>query len=100
MFRAETKSDAPGTTGMPDYAAPTRQDHPQPGGAAARSAAHGVHAAVYVHDLARGGREPVRQQRRAAASGGLGIAEIPAERGAPLPQPLEVLEARDAPGRH
>ncbi len=47
-----------------------------------RSGAHGVHAAVDVHDLAGGGREPVRQQRRAGAGGGLGVVDVPAERGA------------------
>src|SRR5580658_3649262 len=43
------------------------------------SAAHCVDAAVHVHDLASGRREPVREQRDAGPGGRLVVAEIPAE---------------------
>src|SRR5215831_21033310 len=58
----------------------------------ARSGTYGVGTAVDVNDLTRRRRKPVRQQRHAAARGGLAGRQVPAK-GRPLrPHPFELVE--------
>ena len=61
--------------------------------------AHGVQAAVDVEDLARDGPGGVGEQEAHGLGHGLGVADVPAERGAALPQRGQVVEARGSPGR-
>src|SRR6185369_17822313 len=77
---------------------PGRSEPARPGPGAGRpgvpgdgSGADGVEAAVDVDDLAGGRREPVRHQRDAGAGRPLGVLHVPAERGPPVPDLLELL---------